>query len=241
MAQTEILASLRGPLAPVRRAALKWLFQYNEHYMAVRDNHRYYVDRNWYEVRRIYRSYGARLVEKGVLAARDEVFFLGVAEVDEGLAGNLDGAEAGRRIAVRRRVWQETLSRQGPKFLKGWSAYADEKQAATVAGALTGIAASPGSATGVARIVYDVRELSTVKDGEILVTRQTDPSWTMVFGRIRGLVLETGGVLSHGTSLCREYGLPCVTAVEQATVKIPDGSQIALSGSEGTIRILGQA
>jgi pyruvate,water dikinase len=83
-----------------------------------------------------------------------------------------------------------------------------------------------------------VRELSTVKDGEILVTRQTDPSWTMVFGRIQGLVLETGGVLSHGTSLCREYGLPCVTAVEQATVRIPDGSQIELIGSEGTIRIL---
>jgi pyruvate,water dikinase len=77
-----------------------------------------------------------------------------------------------------------------------------------------------------------------VKDGEILITRQTDPSWTTVFSRISGLVLETGGVLSHGTSLCREYGLPCVTAVEKATVKIEDGRPIELVGDEGVIRLL---
>jgi pyruvate,water dikinase len=130
------------------------------------------------------------------------------------------------------------LRAQGPKFLKGWAPYNDKPRAESSAFQLHGIAASPGTALGTARVVYDVRELATVKDGEILVTRQTDPSWTTVFGRIHGLVLETGGVLSHGTSLCREYGLPCVTAVEQATVRIPDGSQIELIGSEGTIRIL---
>lgn len=239
-AQQELLAALRGPLAPIRRRVLRWLFRYNEHYMSVRDNHRHYVDRNWYEIRRIYRSYGARLVDHGVLASRDEVFFLGVAEVEAAFAGGLDRTEASRRIEVRRRVWETTLRAQGPKFLKGWAPYSDRPQQANENARLllNGIAASPGTAVGTARVVYDVRELSTVKDGEILVTRQTDPSWTMVFGRINGLVLETGGVLSHGTSLCREYGLPCVTAVEQATVKIPDGSRIELVGNEGTIRIL---
>lgn len=239
-AQKELLAALRGPFAPVRRGILRWLFRYNEYYMSVRDNHRHYVDRNWYEVRRIYRSYGRRLVERGVLKSRDDVFFLGVAEVEAGLIGEFDGVEAGRRIEVRRKVWEATLRAQGPKFLKGWAPYSDRPVEANENAKLrlNGIAASPGTAIGTARIVYDVRELAAVKDGEILVTRQTDPSWTMVFGRINGLVLETGGVLSHGTSLCREYGLPCVTAVEQATVKIPDGSKIELVGSEGTIRIL---
>ena len=77
-------------------------------------------------------------------------------------------------------------------------------------------------------------------DGEILVTRQTDPSWTAVFGRISGLVLETGGVLSHGTSLCREYGLPCVTAAgaSSASDRIPDGSTIEVDGSTGIVRLL---
>lgn len=237
-AQTQILASLRGPLAPMRRALLRWLFRYNEIYMAVRDNHRFYVDRNWYALRRIHRSFGARLAESGVLKDRDEVFFLGSAEIEDGLAGRLEGLEAAKRIAVRRKVWETTLREQGPKFLKGWSPYFDRRPAEADARELHGIAASPGIAVGVARVIYDVRELSRVKDGEILITRQTDPSWTTVFSRIAGLVLETGGVLSHGTSLCREYGLPCVTAVEQATVKIADGRPIELVGGEGVIRLL---
>ncbi len=238
--QRELLNALRGPMAAFRRRTLRWLFRYNEYYMSVRDNHRYYVDRNWYEIRRIYLSYGKRLTDLGVLKSRDDVFFLGTEEVEAGLVGTLEGEETSRRIAVRRKVWNDTLRSQGPKFLRGWAPLLDT-QSVAAAGAvrsLNGIAASPGTAVGTARVVYDVRELPNVKDGEILVTRQTDPSWTMVFGRISGLILETGGVLSHGTSLCREYGLPCVTAVEQATVKISDGSKIELIGSEGTIRLL---
>ncbi|MDB6101309.1 MAG: ppsA 1, partial [Gammaproteobacteria bacterium] len=205
-AQRELLAALRGPLAPVRRWVLRRLFRYNELYMAVRDNHRFYVDRNWYEVRRISRSYGARLVRAGVLKDRDEVFFLGVQELQSALDGQLEGSDAARRIQVRHKVWQTTLRRQAPKFLRGWAPF--EESATLSAGMdrqLQGIAASPGSAVGSARVVYDVSGLTAVQDGEILVTRQTDPSWTTVFGRIGGLVLETGGVLSHGTSLCREY------------------------------------
>lgn len=239
-AQQQILGSLRGILAPFKRAVLRWLFKYNEIYMAIRDNHRYYVDRNWYEVRRIYRSYGRRLVDRGVLTDRDEVFFLGMAEVDQALRGELDGDEAARRIRTRRTVWNVTLRQQGPKFLRGWSPYAQRSFGTGDAPEteISGIAASPGSARGTARVVYDVSGLANVRDGEILVTRQTDPSWTAVFGRIGGLVLETGGVLSHGTSLCREYGLPCVTAVECATTRIPDGSEIELHGTAGAVRIL---
>ena len=239
-AQQELLGAVKGPWALPRRWLLRRLFRYNELYMAVRDNHRHYVDRNWYEVRRIYLSFGKRLVEAGVLESREDVFFLGVEEVNAALAGQLGKTEAAKRVNVRNKVWQATLRRQGPKFLQGWSAV-EENAAARDAGSgrqLEGIAASPGSAIGKARIVYDVSALPTVKDGEILVTRQTDPSWTTVFGRIAGLILETGGVLSHGTSLCREYGLPCVTAVERAMVRIPDGSRVELSGTAGLIRIL---
>lgn len=242
-AQKELLEGLRGPLARLRRRVLRTLFRYNELYMAVRDNHRFYVDRNWYEVRRIYRSYGARLTLSGILGNRDEVFFLGMKEVEQALEGKLAAVEASRRINVRREVWRTTLREQGPKFLRGWAPLDDSpvQRGVRVETELRGIAASPGSAIGVARIVYDVSGLSAVKDGEILVTRQTDPSWTAVFGRISGLVLETGGVLSHGTSLCREYGLPCVTAVERATVRIPDGSRVELLGSAGTVGILDAA
>jgi phosphohistidine swiveling domain-containing protein len=238
--QAEILGGLTGPLAPARRRILRWLFRYNEIYMSVRDNHRFYVDRHWYELRRIYRAYGVRLASAGVLEQADDVFFLGTAEVDAGLEGALPSADAARRVDVRRRVWAHTLRMQGPKFLKNWAPHEDRAAGwdSLAKNELRGIPASPGTATGIARIVYDVRELSYVQDGDILVTRQTDPSWTTVFGRISGLVLETGGVLSHGTSLCREYGLPCVTAVERATSRISDGARVELIGDEGVIRLL---
>jgi phosphohistidine swiveling domain-containing protein len=97
--------------------------------------------------------------------------------------------------------------------------------AIVVRNARLGIGASPGVISGRARVIYDVRELPSVRDGEILVTRQTDPAWSTVFARISGLVLETGGVLAHGASLCREFNLPCVTAA--STLDIAGGSATA--------------
>jgi pyruvate,water dikinase len=101
---------------------------------------------------------------------------------------------------------------------------------------LKGVAASSGRATGVARVVHGMSELNRVKPGDILVTNSTDPGWTPVFLLIRGLVLETGGILAHGTVLAREYGLPAVTSVRNATRLIKDGELIAIDGSRGTIK-----
>ena len=242
-AQEAVLRRLRGPLSPLRRAVLKWLMRYNEIYMRVRDDHRFYFDRNWYQLRRIYRSYGRRLAERGLLAEGDDIFFLGAEEIEQGLGGDLEADLARARIEIRRREWQETLRHQAPKFLRGYAPLPDDEPGAADAASdsdplIQGIGASPGFAVGRARVARTIEELSDLEDGEILVTRQTDPGWTPVFPRLGGLVLETGGALAHGTSLCREYGLPCVTAVERAQDRIPDGARIEIDGAVGTIRLL---
>jgi pyruvate,water dikinase len=206
--------------------------------MSERDNHRFYFDRVWFQLRRIYRSHGRRLAAAGVLASGDDVFYLGVAEVEQALQGNLPGDEARARFAVRSRVWHETLRRQAPKFLVGYSPYADDARLAE-GNARIGIGASPGVVTGRARVIYDVRELPQVQQGEVLVTRQTDPAWSTVFSRISGLVLETGGVLAHGASLCREFNLPCVTALENATELISDGDLLTVDGNRGRVVVGG--
>ena len=102
---------------------------------------------------------------------------------------------------------------------------------------LTGVAASSGQATGTARVVRDIKELSRVKPGDILVTNSTDPGWTPVFLIIRGLVLETGGILAHGTVLSREYGIPAVTSLKNATRLIREGDRITIDGTHGTIHL----
>jgi phosphohistidine swiveling domain-containing protein len=231
--QAELLGQCRGRHA-WRRPLLRWLFRYNEIYMSERDNHRFYFDRVWYQLRRIHRSYGRRLVEAGVLAHADDIFFLGSAEIEQALHSELDGDEARARVEVRRRVWNETARAQAPKFIVGYGAH-DDGGRRVEGDAHLGIGASPGVVTGKARIIYDVRELPKLRDGEILVTRQTDPAWSTVFARISGLVLETGGVLAHGASLCREFNLPCVTALEQATQIIQDGDVVTVDGTRGRV------
>jgi rifampicin phosphotransferase len=77
-----------------------------------------------------------------------------------------------------------------------------------------------------------------MEDGDILVTTFTDPSWTPLFISIKGLVAEVGGLMTHGAVIAREYGLPAVVGVENATQLIKDGQRIRVNGTEGHIEIL---
>jgi pyruvate,water dikinase len=220
---------------------LRFLFKYNEIYSSLRDNHRYYYDRVWWMLRRYFVEAGRRLHKSGLIGAPDDVFFLVRGEHAALVRGELPASVAAERVRVRREEWLATRREQPPKFLRRGYAPDDNWLPAADRGRLTGLAASPGEARGPARIVYDVAELSRLSPGDVLVTRQTDPSWTPAFARVGGLVLETGGVLAHGASLCREFGLPCVTAVERATQLIHEGDIIAISGSSGTIELISRA
>lgn len=76
---------------------------------------------------------------------------------------------------------------------------------------------------------------ASVEDGDILVTAFTDPSWTPLFISIKGLVTEVGGLMTHGSVIAREYGLPAVVGVELATKRIPDGQRIRVNGTDGYV------
>lgn len=237
-AQSESIAGLHGVLAPLRRRLLRWAFRLNEIYAGLRDNHRFYYDYVWYLVRRHYTEIGRRLAMQGKLAAPDDIFFLVRTEMESLRCGDLSAADAAARIAVRRREWHETKKSPPPKFLRrGYVADSTDTVAAS-SHRLQGLAASSGTVIGRARVVYDVTDLERVASGDILVTRQTDPGWTPAFSRLAALVLETGGVLAHGASLCREYGLPCVTAIDGATAAIGDGDLLRVCGGDGTVEVL---
>jgi pyruvate,water dikinase len=240
-AQAKALASLSGWRSLYRRPLLKRLFAYNEIYAALRDNHRFYYDYVWWLLRRAYREKGRRLAAEGRLDKADDVFFLSRGEI-EALAGRALSTEtAASRISVRRTEWEETRRSLPPKFLHQGCAPLGEASASASGDRLVGIPASPGEVSGRARIALDIRDLDRFQAGEILVTRQTDPAWTPAFARLSGLVLETGGALAHGASLCREFGLPCVTAVEDATTLIHDGDLLLLSGGDGAVQIIDRA
>ena len=103
---------------------------------------------------------------------------------------------------------------------------------------LTGLPSSPGRVTGIARVLYSPQEGARLQPGEILVAPSTDPGWTPLFLLASGLVMETGGYLSYGAIVAREYGIPAVLNVPLATQHIPDGSSIMLDGAQGVVQVL---
>ena len=105
---------------------------------------------------------------------------------------------------------------------------------------IIGTSASPGISTGLVRVVDSINELSEVETGEILVTSNTDPGWTPVFSKLGGLIIETGGILSHGAIVSREYGIPAVTAVKNAKQIFKTGQKVTVDGNDGIIYIIGQ-
>lgn len=117
--------------------------------------------------------------------------------------------------------------------VSGWLSTSED------ASALGGMAASPGVVEGVARVIGGAEELGEVREGEILVTRITAPSWGPVFGRIAAAVTDIGGMMSHAAIVCREYGLPAVTGVGSATTTIRTGQRLRVDGNTGTVSVLG--
>jgi len=97
---------------------------------------------------------------------------------------------------------------------------------------------SPGRVRGRARVITRIEEIGLIRKGDILVSSNTDPAWTPAFINLAGLVMETGGVLCHGAIVSREYGIPAVTFISQATRIIKTGQQIEVDGDTGQVRVL---
>lgn len=183
---------------------------------------------------------GRDLVDLGVLDAADDVFFLGLAELtalDSGDAAGLSalrGLVAQRRAAAaverRRTRIPRVLVGDGRSFHEGVGADADE-------GAVVGSPVSPGVVEGIVRVVRDPAGAG-LQPGEILVCVGTDPAWTPLFLTAVGLVTEVGGMMTHGSVVAREYGIPAVVGVHEATTRLATGQRIRLDGSVGTITLL---
>jgi pyruvate,water dikinase len=103
---------------------------------------------------------------------------------------------------------------------------------------ITGIAASPGTVEGIARVVNTVDDFDDVRDGDILVCQMTNPAWVVLFTKIAGLVTDTGGTTSHPAVLSREFGIPAVVGTSVATQRIVTGDLVRVDGGAGRVEVL---
>jgi rifampicin phosphotransferase len=181
------------------------------------------------------RAVGQELAATHVIDQVDDVFFLDLGDVRRGLAGE----DMRARVAERREAYQQELKRRHvPRLLlsDGTEPEAVAAEAARPDGALAGSPASTGTVTGRARVVLDPVG-AHLEPGEILVAPSTDPGWTPLFLTAGGLVMEMGGSNSHGAVVAREYGIPAVVGVPEATHKIETGQLITVDGAAGLVSL----
>ncbi len=236
-AKQESLRKIRKlPLGSLKAAVFKWVLELVQEYFYYRDWERFQNDRDGMHFRPLLTTVGRLFVERGLLTDQEDVFFLGIQEVMLADAGSMSVKDIAIRVRARRRVHAKYTHQEPPKYLRGWQTF-DDDQLPDDGKGLRGSAASSGVITGRARVCRSLDQISSVKKGDILVTVATDPAWTTVFSIIGGVVVETGGVVSHAVMISREYGIPCVANMRQACDLIPDGATITVDGSSGRVLI----
>jgi pyruvate,water dikinase len=173
------------------------------------------------------------------LESQDDVFFLSLEEVDP-VRRCEGGFKVREVVATRRAEHERNLAITPPKVVVGrfdphnFIPDAVEESAELLAG----LAVSPGVVTGPARVILTVSTDGQVLPGEILVAPFTDPGWTPYFLPAAAIVMDQGGLLSHGSIVAREYGIPAVVNVGPATRIIHTGQTIQVDGNSGVVRIL---
>ena len=199
---------------------------------------------NWARTCRTYRppirELGGRLAAKGTIAAADDVWFLRLPELRAGAAGTLDAAETKASIASRKEEYERLHDLELPAlFQRPVEATPKAAPEQTAAQSYQALGVSPGKATGPARVIVSAEAAmdAELHPGEILVAPFTDAPWTPLFIPAAGVVVETGGVLSHAATVAREYGIPAVAGVRGATTAIPNGAILAIDGTTGEVTV----
>jgi phosphohistidine swiveling domain-containing protein len=200
----------------------------------MREAPKFHVVRIFARGREILVPVGVALAANGRIAAADDIWFLTLPDARRALAGE----DMHARVAERRGEYRrEERRRHIPRVLlsDGTDAEAAFASAATD-GAIRGTPASPGTARGVARVLLSPAG-ARLEPGEVLVAPATDPGWTPLFLTASALVMEMGGMMSHGAVVAREYGIPAVVGVPEATTRIATGEQVVVDGSAGTVAL----
>ncbi|KEK22346.1 phosphoenolpyruvate synthase [Bacillus gaemokensis] len=177
-----------------------------------------------------------QLVQAKVIRKKEDIYYLTFEELREVIGTNKLDYQI---ISKRKEEYKLYEKLTPPRVITsdGEIIVGKHKRENLPAEAIVGLPVSSGVIEGRARVILKMED-ADLEDGDILVTTFTDPSWTPLFVSIKGLVTEVGGLMTHGAVIAREYGLPAVVGVENATKLIKDGQRIRVNGTEGYIEIL---
>ncbi len=205
-------------------------------FVGFREYPKYAMMQRFYVYKQALKKEAALLVQKRVLQEPEDIYYLTFEELRKVASTyQLDDS-----IITQRKGEYEVFEKLTPPRVMtsdGEVITGEYDTSEIPSGALIGVPVSSGTIEGRARIVLKLEE-ADIEEGDILVTAFTDPSWTALFVSIKGLVTEVGGMMTHGSVVAREYGLPAVVSVENATRLMKDGQRIRVNGTKGYVEIL---
>lgn len=235
--EQEVLSRLRAQPDGDRRAdETKRMIDQVRAFVGYREYPKYGIVSRYFVYKQALLEEAERLVQANVLSEKEDIFYLTFQELrDVVRSRRVDD----RLIQQRKDAFRSYHALTPPRVLTsdGEALTGAYRRDDVPAGALIGLPVSAGTIEGRARVILDMAE-ADLEAGDILVTPFTDPSWSPLFVGIAGLVTEVGGLMTHGAVIAREYGLPAVVGVEQATRLIRDGQRIRLHGTDGYVEIL---
>ncbi|MDO8848950.1 MAG: PEP/pyruvate-binding domain-containing protein [Coriobacteriia bacterium] len=224
-----------GPLARVR---FRWLLKRARAGARMRENLKNEGVRMLAAGRQALLALGASMAERGVFAGADDILFLTWDEVAPVRAGTLEAAPV---VAERRNEYDANCAITPPPVVIGeWDGEPHTPDLATPfePDTFTGLGVAAGVARGPARVICSLQSAERVLPGEVLVAPFTDPGWTPYFIPAAAIVVDMGGMLSHGSIIAREYGIPGVVNVGPATTLINTGDIVEVDGSRGVVTVL---
>jgi len=238
----EAIAETMSGLSPTAAAELRDAIDGARSVLSLQEDHNFYIDqRAGFSPRRLVLAAARRVVSKGALAEANDVFYLRTADLLAALTGTTRDAQS---IADRTKSEMERWKQIEPPQTIAAPPAADENTPSDGlkdhnAKELSGNGASAGVARGPARVLMSLAEADRLHPGDVLIARTTTPPWTPLFAAACAVVTENGSVLSHAAVVAREYGIPAVLGVKDATTLLKDGQLIEVDGANGTVRVVG--
>lgn len=240
-----------------RRRRFETLLALAQRYASLREEQAGWFTLGWPFMRRSVVRLGAEAHRRGKIEQAEDVFFLTKSELDACLRGDQTESQQAARhlrsaVTARRSEWERQrrlsppLTLGNPLAARVIARAADSMRAPTAAAAndafraneLRGMPASPGRATGSVRIVSGPQDFARFQPGEVLVAQVTAPAWTPLFGLAVAVVTDGGSLAAHASLVAREYGIPAVVGVGDATTHLHDGQRVTVDGSAGVIESL---
>ncbi len=219
-----------------KAAELKRIIKLHRNVIGYREYPKYGLIKRYFIYKMALLNEARSLFKHGIINEMGDIFYLSLEELSE-VCKNKTISQSlihDRRIAFdanQRLIPPRVITAEGEVVAGSYN------RTDIPAGAIVGLGVSAGIVEGRARVIKNL-ETAIMKEGDILVTTYTDPSWTPLFLSIKALITEVGGLMTHGAVVAREYGLPAVAGVENATTLIRDGQRIRVNGTAGYIELL---